>query len=571
MAKEKNGKETTKLTTAPLNVKPKNVKLVPPDGGWGWVIILGTSINLMVLPTAVTCFGVLVPFIIREYESANIAGVSWIPGIAVAVLNLTGPWVSAMLKIYSHRRLAAIGSVTMVVAIIASSFAGSMLIWYATYGLLLGFGCSLSGVMGLLLLQEYFLKRRHLANGIAMAGGSIGQMLIPLIMQSLFDGFGLRGGLLIYSGVVLQALVAALLLQPSRWHWKLDDTPNVEVELLEKRPETPPVLREVETLSAGGKSRPTSWTGNVMVKASADIRRVQQMDGDISRLRSRSVISGRGSIHDSLAGDSRPPSMHVLNYLGSVGSLISLEQKTAQELPVTMSLSKMRGQLKTRTQVDERPKWLRFMPRCPKASSILDLNLIKDPFFIVMSVAMALGRLSYQQFNVFVPSFAQSVGVPPTAAASLVTILAASDTVARLAVPILADKFSKYITTLTVFFIEFAICAVGSFAIALSSDFVGMVISCVIYGIGIGGITGLQVVVIVQTLGMDKLASAFGLNLFIGGLVVFPGIIIIGYIQVLTASFSICFHIVGGICILCCCLWAPLPMMLRRRNANLPK
>ena len=55
-----------------------------------------------------------------------------------------------------------------------------------------------------------------------------------------------------------------------------------------------------------------------------------------------------------------------------------------------------------------------------------------------------------------------------------------------------------------------------------------MVISCVIYGIGIGGITGLQVVVIVQTLGMDKLASAFGLNLFIGGLVVFPGIIIIG-------------------------------------------
>lgn len=141
----------------------------------------------MVLPTTVTCFGVLVPFIIREYESADIAGVSWIPGIAVAVLNLTGmstatsnsinqilllesdwlegPWVSAMLKIYSHRRLASIGSVTMVVAIIASSFANTMLIWYMTYGLLLGFGCSLSGVMGLLLTQEYFLQKRHMANG----------------------------------------------------------------------------------------------------------------------------------------------------------------------------------------------------------------------------------------------------------------------------------------------------------------------------------------------------------------------------------------------------------------------
>lgn len=78
---------------------------------------------------------------------------------------LTGPWVSAMLKIYSHRRLAAIGSVTMVVAIIASSFAQEMFIWYITYGILLGFGCSLSHVMGLLLMQEYFLERRHLANG----------------------------------------------------------------------------------------------------------------------------------------------------------------------------------------------------------------------------------------------------------------------------------------------------------------------------------------------------------------------------------------------------------------------
>ena len=70
-----------------------------------------------------------------------------------------------MLTLYSHRRLAAIGSVVMVASIIGSSFANSLLIWYLTYGLLLGFGCSLSHVMGLLITQEYFLERRHLANG----------------------------------------------------------------------------------------------------------------------------------------------------------------------------------------------------------------------------------------------------------------------------------------------------------------------------------------------------------------------------------------------------------------------
>lgn len=117
-----------------------------------------------------------------------------------------------------------------------------------------------------------------------MAGGSIGQMLIPLIMQSLFTEFGLQGGLWIYSAVVLQALVAAVLLQPSRWHWKLEDKSSVEVELLEKAPATPTKMIEnpdVESLSATGNKRPTSWTGAAFVKASADIRRVQQMDGDL--------------------------------------------------------------------------------------------------------------------------------------------------------------------------------------------------------------------------------------------------------------------------------------------------
>lgn len=42
-----NGKDTTKLAASPLSVKPKSVKLVPPDGAWGWVIILATSINLV--------------------------------------------------------------------------------------------------------------------------------------------------------------------------------------------------------------------------------------------------------------------------------------------------------------------------------------------------------------------------------------------------------------------------------------------------------------------------------------------------------------------------------------------
>lgn len=43
----------------------------------------------MVIPTTVTCFGVLVPAIVQDLDS-TIAQVSIIPAIAGAVWNLTG-------------------------------------------------------------------------------------------------------------------------------------------------------------------------------------------------------------------------------------------------------------------------------------------------------------------------------------------------------------------------------------------------------------------------------------------------------------------------------------------------
>lgn len=108
-----------------------------------------------------------------------------------------------------------------------------------------------------------------------MAGGSVGQMLVPLVMQSLFEGFGLRGGLLVYSGVVLHALVAATLFQPSRWHYKLaSPASGAEVELLEK---ATPRLSEVQ--AADARDRASSWTPDMFKPA--DVRRVRQLGGEV--------------------------------------------------------------------------------------------------------------------------------------------------------------------------------------------------------------------------------------------------------------------------------------------------
>lgn len=115
-----------------------------------------------------------------------------------------------------------------------------------------------------------------------MAGGSVGQMLIPLVMQGLFDSYGLRGGLLIYSAVVLQSLVAAALFQPSRWHWKLaPPQPIAEATAhVENGQQKPTAVPELEG-TKGQKvilERSSSWTGHQPpAPSSPDLRRVHQL------------------------------------------------------------------------------------------------------------------------------------------------------------------------------------------------------------------------------------------------------------------------------------------------------
>ncbi len=50
------------------------------------------------------------------------------------------------------------------------------------------------------MVGRYFDKRRSLASGLALAGGSMGTLLIPQIIRRLIDAFASKGAMLIYSG-----------------------------------------------------------------------------------------------------------------------------------------------------------------------------------------------------------------------------------------------------------------------------------------------------------------------------------------------------------------------------------
>jgi len=448
-------------------------KLRAPDGGWGWVVVCGTILGMMVLPTTFSGYGVMVPFINKELNG-TIATASWVPALGGAIFNLIGPYASALLIIYSHRRLAVIGTFIAFLAVFLSALVPSMMFLYLTYGVLLGIGVGLSSSMGLLMTQEYFVAKRPLATGIVWAGASVGQMAVPLLIQYLLNGYGMRGGLLLFSAVLLNGIVGAMVYQPARWHYVLAETDET----------------------------------NAPQEKSVDYQPVWKNDPE--------------NVEENSKRDVQPALLSATH--GSMVSMMGvnvLQNKTLREL---------RQQMKTHHLQPQRRRWLRWIPRCPHPRTIINVPLLQDGFFWIFSITLAISRLTYQEFNVLVPSFGQSMDIDPTWSASLVTVLATADTVARLIMPVVSDQVSRFVTRNQFYMSSFILCAVGAFVTAFSSNFACLATGCIIYGLGVGGNMSLAVVILVERYGLDLLASAYGMNIFFSGIFIFPGVIMIGKI-----------------------------------------
>jgi hypothetical protein len=54
--------------------------LVPPDGGWGWLVLMGTVLVNMLIPGTIKSFGVLFVEFLEVFDATPMVA-SWIPAL----------------------------------------------------------------------------------------------------------------------------------------------------------------------------------------------------------------------------------------------------------------------------------------------------------------------------------------------------------------------------------------------------------------------------------------------------------------------------------------------------------
>ncbi|KAJ1532206.1 hypothetical protein ONE63_000826 [Megalurothrips usitatus] len=193
--------------------------VVPPDGGWGWVVVAAGFMCNLVVDGIIFSFGLVLPKLVAEFGVGTRE-----PRVEVTPAPVTsaprtpllsaGPFVSALANRYGFRPVTIMGAVLGATGFALSSWATNVTYLLVTYGLLGGIGFGLIYVPSVITVGFYFERWRALATGIAVCGSGIGTFALVPIFSSLMESIGWQGLFLVQAGMVLSLSLMGALFRP---------------------------------------------------------------------------------------------------------------------------------------------------------------------------------------------------------------------------------------------------------------------------------------------------------------------------------------------------------------------
>lgn len=111
--------------------------IVPPDGGWGWVVVIGSFACNMIVDGIIFSFGLFLPKI-SESLQVKPAQIALVGSLLSGFYLIVGPFASALANRFGFRTVAITGSVLGALAFVLSYFATSVEFLWISYGIIGG-------------------------------------------------------------------------------------------------------------------------------------------------------------------------------------------------------------------------------------------------------------------------------------------------------------------------------------------------------------------------------------------------------------------------------------------------
>ncbi|XP_034245205.1 monocarboxylate transporter 12 [Thrips palmi] len=182
----------------------------PPNGGWGWVVVLGVAVSYMTNMALFSVFGLLFGGQLEAW-GLETTGIAVISSTMNTIQNFSGLLVGPMVKRLGGKAVSLLGGALISSGMMLSYFATDPWQIFITWGFLVGLGLGLLVPSTFLNINSYFTTRRSQAVGIALAGTGLGQILMPHLVRLLLEQYGFHSAVLIMGAIALHSLPGCLL------------------------------------------------------------------------------------------------------------------------------------------------------------------------------------------------------------------------------------------------------------------------------------------------------------------------------------------------------------------------
>ncbi|CAL7946865.1 unnamed protein product [Xylocopa violacea] len=533
--------------------KARNIRYVPLDGGYGWIIVCGAFFVQFWVAGLVKSYGVLYVEVMETFKDSSASVASWIPAILSCLCLALAPVTSMLCQKYSCRTVVFIGGLFCALGLTLSYFATRLIHLFFTFGVLTGIGGGLSTTPGIILVSQYFDKHRALANGICVSGTAAGSFVFPLLIKVLVEKFGFHGTILLLGGCMLHVCVSATLYRPLENNYAPEMTvPLEKTEKMEKTEKTEKVEKTEKELETAKQQKldlifaNDSTTkhnllnelfhqNNVVAVELTDSDEEKDVVGECLRMKPISKIRSSSILHsvEDLSTDS------TCVYKAR-SSLRSLRSSVTAVCPVPQNEPQVPEEKKTIMQ---------------RIAQYIDLSLLRNPQFLMMCFSVSLMSTGSPYMLYYLPAYVHAAGYTKSEAGYLVAISAVLDLCGRLGLGWLSDlrlfdRRKGYIGSVVG-------AGVAVLVIPMAHSFYVLACSVGMYGLCLGCWFLLVPVLLADQYGTDKISSTYGLvRMFqsVGAISIPP---LAGYLRDVTGSYTVCFLCMGT-----CMIMGGLPLLL---------
>jgi MFS family permease len=216
----KDMESTLELNTPDVSEKPKHLGEKDtqefPEGGWGWMVVLGGFLVLNTTYGMINAFGVYQVYYMATFPDVKPSILSLIGALQPTVIYLAAIPVIFLTNTFGPNWTIAIGGLIMCFALMMISICKEVWQLFLAQGVVFGLGAGIAFFTAMAVPQEWFKRKRALAIGIIASGSSLGGVIWPIAFQRLVNEVGFPWANRIIGFIYFPMLMAAALTMRSR-------------------------------------------------------------------------------------------------------------------------------------------------------------------------------------------------------------------------------------------------------------------------------------------------------------------------------------------------------------------